>query len=145
MQRQNHKQLVAEVLGRRWQYAALVTVLRTFIVLSSASVMVLLFEASAPDANITTGGDALWWAVVTITRVGYGDRYPVTAAGRVTGVIVMFAGGGIIGSLAGILSSVLLPAPPTPQRDVRDAELEAIRGELADLRSLIERGRQVSR
>ena len=81
------------------------------IVLTVASVLVLQFESKSPDANITTGGDALWWAVVTITTVGYGDKYPVTAAGRVTAVFVMFAGVGIIGALASILSSVLVPAP----------------------------------
>lgn len=138
MQRQNQKQLVAEVLHNRGQYAALVTVLLAFIVLSSASVAVLLFEAPTPGANITTGGDALWWAIVTITTVGYGDKYPITAAGRVTGVFVMVAGVGIIGSLAGILSSVLLPSPETPAHDARDTELAALRGEVAALRGLIE-------
>jgi len=53
--------------------------LLAFIVLSSASVPVLLFEATAPDANITTGGDGIWWAIVTITTVGYGGEYLVTA------------------------------------------------------------------
>jgi Ion channel len=46
------------------------------------------------------GGDALWWAVVTITTVGYGDCYPVTAGGRLTGLFVMFAGVGVIDLLA---------------------------------------------
>ena len=82
-----------------------------FIVLTVASALVLQFESKSPDANITTGGDALWWAVVTITTVGYGDKYPVTAGGRVTAIFVMFAGVGIIGALASILSSVLVPAP----------------------------------
>jgi voltage-gated potassium channel len=40
------------------------------IVLTVASVLILQVESKAPDANITTGGDARWWAVVTITTVG---------------------------------------------------------------------------
>ena len=68
-------------------------------------------EAKAPDANITTGGDALWWGLVTITTVGYGDYYPVTMLGRIVGISVMFAGVGIIGALASILASMLVPPP----------------------------------
>jgi voltage-gated potassium channel len=138
MHRENQKQLVDEVLHNRGQYAALVTLLLGFIVLTSASVLVLVFEAAAPDANITTGGDAVWWAIVTITTVGYGDKYPITAAGRVVGVFVMFAGVGIIGSLAGILSSVLLPPPRPPERESNDRELAELRSELAALRRLLE-------
>ena len=81
----------------------------------------LQFESHSADANITTGGDALWWAIVTITTVGYGEFFPVTAAGRVTGVFVMFAGVGIIGALASILASVLIlrPSPRRPPRPPR--------------------------
>jgi voltage-gated potassium channel len=119
MRGQARKDLVEDVLKNRGQYAAFITVLSAFIVLVTASILVLEFESRSPNANITTGGDALWWGVVTITTVGYGDKYPVTALGRMTGVFVMFAGVGIIGALASILASILVP-PPKPQ----DAEPE---------------------
>ncbi len=110
--------LIKDVLDNRGQYAAFITVFSAFLVLVVASVLVLEFESFAPpgEANITTGGDALWWAVVTITTVGYGDTYPVTTLGRLTGVSVMFAGVGIIGALASILASILVPDddPPAP-------------------------------
>lgn len=65
---------------------------------------VFLAEHRHPGANITNLGDALWWAVVTIATVGYGDYYPVTAVGRVLAVIVMFSGIGIFVLLVGTLS-----------------------------------------
>jgi voltage-gated potassium channel len=110
--------------------------------------IVLQVESQSPDANITRGGDALWWGLVTITTVGYGDFFPVTMIGRLTGAFVMFAGVGIIGALASILASLLV-APPTPAEPVPDAdpatsvassELVALRLEIEALRSLIARG-----
>jgi voltage-gated potassium channel len=83
------------------------------MILSVASILILQFEVGAPDGNIKTGGEALWWAIVTITTVGYGDFYPVTFLGRLTAVVVMFAGIGIIGALASILASLLV-APASP-------------------------------
>jgi voltage-gated potassium channel len=110
---QNQKQIMADVLHNRGQYATFITILLAGMVLSVSSILVLQFESRAPDANIQTGGDALWWAIVTITTVGYGDYYPVTTLGRITGVFVMFSGVGIIGALASILASMLVsPSPP---------------------------------
>ena len=106
---QNRRELVDDVLTHRGEYAAFISIMAALIVLVVCSVLVLQFESRAADANITTGGDALWWALVTITTVGYGDFSPVTGAGRVTGAIVMFAGVGIIGALASILASILVP------------------------------------
>jgi voltage-gated potassium channel len=139
---QDRKELAADVLRNRGQYAAFITILAAFIVLTIASVLVLQFESKSPDANITTGGDALWWGVVTITTVGYGDTYPVSIAGRLTGAFVMFAGVGIIGALASILASILVPGPTTSgdgrsSQPAIQEELAGIRSELAALRRTI--------
>ena len=104
----NRKTLVKDVLENRNQYAGFVTILLTIIVLTVTSVLVLQFESQSLDANITSGGDALWYAIVTITTVGYGDHYPVTAGGRITAMFIMFMGVGIIGALASILASLLV-------------------------------------
>ena len=140
--------MLRDVLHNRAQYAVLVTVLCAFLVIVSATIVVLPAESRAPNANITTGGDALWWAIVTITTVGYGDKYPVTPVGRTAGVFVMVTGIGIIGSLASIMASFLVspatpPAAATPADDRLSAvevELRAARGELAELRRLLEPG-----
>ena len=148
LRRQNDKDLIADVVKNRGQYAAAVTLLLAFIVLVVSSILVLYFETKSPEANITTGGDALWWAIVTITTVGYGDKYPVTPGGRIVAVFVMLAGVGIIGSLAGILSSVLVPPPDAPAAPPADAappsasleaELAAVRSELAAMREALQR------
>ena len=138
----NRKQLVDDVLNNRGQYALFITVLSAFAVLSVSTVLIIQVESRSAEANIETGGDALWWAFVTITTVGYGDQYPVTALGRTVGVFVMFAGVGIIGSLASILASILVPQPEADDgldgSDPADAkvseELANIRAELAALR-----------
>ncbi len=156
MRGQRGKEIIADVLAHRGQYAAFVTILSAFILLVITSILVLTFETRAGAGNIVTGGDALWWAMVTLTTVGYGDTFPVTAAGRITGVIVMLAGVGIIGSLASILASVLVAPAPEDDDDTTElsaeptaasppatapelqVELRAIRAELEALRRSIE-------
>ena len=121
---ENKKTLIKDILENRSRYAMFLTILLTILVLSVSSVLVLQFESQSPDANIKTGGDAFWYSIVTITTVGYGDRYPVTPAGRITAMFIMFMGVGIIGALASILASLLVggsspaeveaPAPRLP-------------------------------
>jgi voltage-gated potassium channel len=133
---------VADVLRNRGQYAFSFTALMALIVVSVASILVLQFESSAPDGNIKTGGDALWWAVVTLCTVGYGDYTPVTTLGRITGTFVMFAGIGIIGALASILASVLVSPVPEAMQPADEVsqlrlELERTQAELAALRQSV--------
>jgi voltage-gated potassium channel len=55
-------------------------------------ILVYFFEVDAPGANITTFGDSMWWAAVTVATVGYGDYYPITLGGRITAVSLMAVG-----------------------------------------------------
>lgn len=142
---ENKKALVKDILENRSQYTIFITLLLTILVLTVASVLVLQFESQSPDANIKTGGDSLWYSIVTITTVGYGDRYPVTTAGRVTAMFIMFMGVGIIGALASILSSVLVGSAPAAEEEeaptntppANDDGLAAIKNELSEIRQLM--------
>jgi voltage-gated potassium channel len=67
--------------------------------------LILSFEADAPGSNIHSFGDAIWWAIVTVTTVGYGDRFPVTAGGRGVAVVLMLVGIGLIGVLTATVAS----------------------------------------
>jgi voltage-gated potassium channel len=120
------KDLVRDVVDNRGQYAVFITLLAAGLVLSSASVLILQFESQSADANILTGQDAFWWGLVTITTVGYGDFYPVTGLGRLVATFVMFSGVGIIGALASILASLLVPPPKEAETpEVKDAAAAA--------------------
>jgi voltage-gated potassium channel len=70
--------------------------------------LVLLFEDHAKGSNIHDYPNALWWAIVTVTTVGYGDRYPVTEGGRVVAAVLMLAGIGLIGVLTATVASVFI-------------------------------------
>lgn len=65
----------------------------------------VLFETNAKGSNIHTYGDSLWWAIVTVTTVGYGDRYPVTLGGRLVAVVLMLVGIGLLGVLTASVAS----------------------------------------
>jgi voltage-gated potassium channel len=70
--------------------------------------LVLLFETHAKGSNIHDYPDALWWAIVTVTTVGYGDRYPVTEGGRIVAAVLMLVGIGLIGVLTATVASVFI-------------------------------------
>lgn len=101
-----------------------------------ASIAVLNFE-NVPEANIKSAADALWWSFVTITTVGYGDKFPVTPEGRVIAVFLMTAGVGLFGTFTGLVASFFIEADQEKEAAEVDAvlvELKAIREELAALR-----------
>jgi voltage-gated potassium channel len=70
-----------------------------------AATFELAVEHRAAGSNIHSYADALWWAVSTLTTVGYGDRFPVTAAGRGVAVLLMLTGIGLLGVVTATLAS----------------------------------------
>jgi voltage-gated potassium channel len=93
-------------------------------------------ERSAQGTNIHNFGQALWWAVVTVTTVGYGDHYPVTAFGQGIAVVLMLVGIGLIGVLTATVASYFVGQDlqkEETQRDMLRSELEAARTERQNL------------
>ncbi len=79
--------------------------LAVLVVIFACSALVLSFEHQAKGSNIHNFGDALWWAIVTVTTVGYGDKFPVSAGGRGVATVLMFVGIGLIGVLTATVAS----------------------------------------
>lgn len=83
----------------------LYAVYAVFFVVIFGALFTLMFEINAPDANITSFGDAVWWGFVTVTTVGYGDFTPVTVGGRVIAVGIMFTGAAAVGAVTAAVAS----------------------------------------
>lgn len=80
------------------------------VVIIGTCFAVLYFEGQDPSANLTNARDVLWWSVVTMSTVGYGDFYPVTVGGRFFAVLLMVVGIGIFAMMAGLFADVLRTA-----------------------------------
>jgi NADH pyrophosphatase NudC (nudix superfamily) len=85
---------------------------KSIVILAVATSFIIIFggfgvylvEHKQPSANITTLGDAIWWAVVTLATVGYGDYYPVTPLGRIIAIFMMLSGIGVFALLVSNLA-----------------------------------------
>ena len=99
-----------------------------------AALAVLDAERGAPGANIETFGDAVWWAFVTITTVGYGDYYPVTPSGRTVAVGLMAGGVAVVGVVTATFASWVLERAASRSSD--DDE-PATRGQVRQLSKTI--------
>ena len=89
------------------------------------------------DSSIGSFPDALWWAVVTVTTVGYGDMVPVTPVGRAIAFVLMFGGIGLFGALTANLASILVRTEDTSKAalDRLVREVESLRTEVTMLRA----------
>lgn len=95
--------MLSTALLRRREGALWTALLAATLTVFTASIAILEFEREA--GNIKTAEDAVWWAITTITTVGYGDRYPVTTEGRLVAVFLMIVGIGLFGTLSGLAAS----------------------------------------
>lgn len=124
---------IGQALVRDRADSALFTLLFvSILMLEFGSLGMLKIEAQAQGANITNASDALWYMIVTMSTVGYGDQYPVTTAGRVLGGIVILVGVGIFGTLTGYLANFFL----APKRRESDEDSDDLQHRLDVLREL---------
>jgi voltage-gated potassium channel len=105
------RRVLVSLVRDRAGSALLSLLLVAILVLEFGSLAVLYAERSAEDANIASAADALWYMVVTMSTVGYGDQYPVSTTGRILGLVVIVLGVAIFGTLTGFLANAFLDAP----------------------------------
>ncbi len=148
------------------QSTLLFTLVIALFLIFTISWIVLRAEQNAPGANIKTYHEAVWWAFVTITTVGYGDYFPVTTLGQSMAIILMFFGLGIIGVLSSFLASTFISLQSRRKKKIEggnendedndedeendedetsnlEAELAAMKEELAAIKQLLQQHYQV--
>lgn len=106
-----------------------------------AALAELQHERYAPGSHITTFPDALWWAVATLTTVGYGDTVPVTNTGRIIAALLMIGGICLIGVATATVAHWIITAvgdEDTLQQAATVAHIEQLRAEIVELRGLVE-------
>jgi len=99
-----------------------------------STMLMVEVERSAPNATIKTGGDALWWALTTVTTVGYGDMYPVTTEGRIIAAVLMLIGIALFGSMSAIVTSKLILPKETRDHEELRHEIRSLHAEIKELR-----------
>jgi len=132
---------LSTILRRNMDIVVLQILLSLIIIFGGIGVY--LAEHHHAGANITKLGDALWWAVVTVATVGYGDYYPVTAVGRIITVFMMLGGIGIFVLLVGSLSQSRFQRAKSRLKSksqagiLGDEEKLAIRNKIDEIEKLI--------
>jgi len=125
------KALLGMIFQSRMRGAFLSVALATVVLIIVSSVAILICETS-PDSNITTAGNAFWWAFSTVTSVGYGDFYPVTLEGRLVAAVLMTAGVALFSTLTAYIVSLFIVFRNDNNRDNREilAELQKLRQDI---------------
>ncbi len=127
------KNLVTYFLRHR-RFTSFAAVIATSLsVMVFAAIAVLSFEDS-PDSNIKNAGDAFWWAFCTITTVGYGDKYPLTAEGRIVACVLMTAGAGLFATMTGFIASMFLQ----PETDAAETEVQQLTAQVRVLAAKVD-------
>ncbi len=125
--------IAAHILKRRAEGAFSAAALVSILLIIFSSIAILHVE-TVETSNIETPEEALWWAFVTMTTVGYGDFYPVTTAGRIIAVGLMVAGVGLFGTFTGFVGSWFI----VPEAEEQEHELAALHAELAVVRKQLD-------
>ena len=142
MHRYGARNMFVEFIEDRAQSTLLTLFLLIMLVIEFGGMTMVYVENQAPNSNIKTAADAIWYTYVTITTVGYGDTYPVTNIGRFVGMIIMTVGVGLFGTLTGYLANAFLAPPKKKKPEVEDVPVAVpvtdAKAKLAELKQLFE-------
>jgi len=125
------------VAGEKAKSTTLAATMLAFLLIIGGSTAILHFEDS-PQSNIKGAEDAVWWAMTTITTVGYGDRFPVSTGGRIVAVLLMTAGVGLFGTMSAALAAWFI-AGSDESEESGPNEVALLREEIAALRDAVNR------
>lgn len=100
--------LIRDLLDNRSGSAVYAVAFLIILVLEFGSLTILAVEQQSPEANIISANDALWWSIVTVSTVGYGDQFPVTIPGRMIAILVILIGVGLFGVVTAFLSELFI-------------------------------------
>jgi voltage-gated potassium channel len=134
------RRIFKEFFANRAETAALTITLAIIFLFEFASIFILMAEEGASDATIISASDAVWWVLVTVATVGYGDMYPVTSNGRFIALFVIVAGVGLFGILSGFLTRSFLGKQPENngggQPDDSNPQLNQILATLQEIKQM---------
>ena len=105
------------------------------ILIIIGSITIYELESGLEGSTIKTASDAMWWAFVTMTTVGYGDYYPVSDLGRIIASILMICGVGLFGTFTGFVGSWFLSG--------QEEDIERLDENIDELKTLIEKRQEV--
>jgi voltage-gated potassium channel len=119
--------------GRQAHLGYLLAVSAVVVAVGTFSAYIL--ESDIPDSRIRDLGDAFWWALATVTTVGYGDVVPVTALGRAVGAVLMVSGIAILSVFISSLGAFLIKTAATP-KTLTDEVKETIKKKIDNIENL---------
>ena len=106
------------------------------MVIGTSGIGIYLIESTHEEAQITNLIDAFWWVSATVTTVGYGDIVPVTEAGRLMGIVLMFVGISIIGTFISVLGARLVGSRLKKYETVEDSTKSLIIKKINNIENL---------
>lgn len=140
LRRHDYSQMERILVKQSAQTALLAVILAAILVIQLGSILILQTEADAANANIRSAGDALWWSLVTMATVGYGDLFPVTSHGRLVAVFVMVIGVGLFTVLTSYFAQRFMrPRPVRSTLPWHENAEETVQSRLTRISDLIDR------